>query len=106
MKSYKGTDLIKYTTLKKWRNTANSSNVNKIMYNDETLELVIKFKNGDIYTYEGVSFDIFNNVVNGNAACRTSGDTWDIGKDPSVGAAVHKYLVDSNIVYRKGGTLR
>ena len=97
---------IKYIGLKKWRNTADSSNVNRIMYNDETLELVIRFKSGDVYTYEGVSFDIFNNVVNGNAACKTSGDSWDIGKDPSVGAAVHKYLVDSSIVYRKGGSLR
>jgi len=97
---------IKYIGLKKWRNTADSSNVNKIMYNDETEELVIKFRNGDIYTYEGVSFEIFNNVVNGNAACKTNGETWDIGKSPSVGAAVHKYLIDSNIVYRKGGSLR
>ncbi len=96
--------------LKKWRNTADSSNVNKIMFNDETNELVIKFKDGEIYTYEGIDFSEFNNIVNGNAVCVTNGEnrfgTWDIGKNPSVGAAVHKYLIDSGKTYRKGGTLR
>lgn len=96
--------------LKKWRNTADSSNVNKIMYNDETEELVIKFRNGDIYTYEGIDFTEFNNIVNGNAVCISSGEnrwgSWDLGKSPSVGAAVHKYLIDSGKTYRKGGSLR
>ena len=101
---------IKYIGLKKWRNTADSSNVNKIMYNDETLELVIKFKDGDIYTYDNIDFTEFNNIINGNAVCVSSGEnrwgSWDLGKSPSVGAAVHKYLIDSGKTYRRGGSLR
>jgi len=101
---------IKYVELKKWRNNANSSNVNKIMYNDEIKELVIKFNSGDIYTYSNIEFDSFRDIVEGNAVCVTSGDSkwgsWDVGKTPSVGAAVFKYLVERGATYRKGGTLR
>ena len=102
--------IIKYVELKKWRNTANSSNVDKIMYNDETMELVIKFNDGDIYTYDNIDFTDFNNIINGRAVCITEGESrwgsWDVGKTPSVGAAVWKYLIDTNASYRKGGTLR
>ena len=101
---------IKYIKLKKWRSDADSSNVNKIMYNDESKELVIKFNSGDIYTYENIEFDSFRDIVEGNAVCVTSGEnrwgSWDLGKSPSVGAAVYKYLVDAGATYRKGGTLR
>lgn len=101
---------IKTIQLKKWRNTADSSNVDKMMFNDETNELVIKFNDGSIYTYFNIDFTEFMNVVNGNAVCRTSGDnrwgSWDVGKSPSVGAAVWKYLIDKNVDYREGGTLR
>lgn len=106
----KGTDLIKYTTLKKWRNTAVSSNVDKIMYNDETNELVIKFNSGDYYTYYDIDFQEFINVIDGNAVCRTSGESrwgsWDVGKTPSVGAAVYRYLVNRGVRYTKGGSLK
>lgn len=91
---------------KKWRNTADSSNVDKMMYSDETNELVVKFNDGSIYTYFNIDFNDFMNVMNGNAECRTDGPTWEIGKTPSVGAAVWKYLIDKNVDYRKGGTLR
>lgn len=101
---------IKYIELKKWRSNADSSNVNKIMYNDESKELVIKFNSGDIYTYFNIDFIDFKNVVDGNAVCITSGEnkwgSWDVGKYPSVGAAVHKYLVEIGASYRKGGNLR
>lgn len=96
--------------LKKWRNNPLSSNVDKIMYNDETMELVIKFNSGDIYTYDNIDFTDFNNIINGRAVCITEGESrwgsWDVGKTPSVGAAVYKYLVDSGATYKKGGTLR
>lgn len=96
--------------MKKWRNNPLSSNVDKIMFNDETNELVIKFKDGEIYTYEGIDFSEFNNIVNGNAVCVTNGEnrfgTWYLGKNPSVGSAVFKYLVESGKSYIKGGTLR
>ena len=105
-----GDNPIKYTTLKKWRNNPLSSNVDKIMYNDESMELVIKFNSGDIYTYENIDFTDFNNIINGRAVCVTEGEnrwgTWYVGKTPSVGAAVYKYLVDSGATYKKGGTLK
>jgi hypothetical protein len=96
---------------KKWRATnLRSSNVKSIMYNDETKEMVIKFQEGDIYTYFEVPFQIFLDVSGGNAVCVTSGEnkygSWFVGKTPSNGAAVWRYLRDSNIRYKKGGTLR
>ncbi len=109
MKSYKGTDLIKYTTLKKWRNTANSSNVDKVMFNDESNELVIKFNDGSIYTYFNVSFDVFTNLIEPLALAKTDGEneygSWYVGK-PSVGSGVHQYLIDRGVSYKKGGSLK
>lgn len=105
-----GDNPIKYIKLKKWRGSPDSSNVNKIMYNDEIKELVIKFNSGDIYTYSNIEFDDFRSIIEGNAVCISSGEnkwgSWDLGKYPSVGAAVHKYLIDTGATYRKGGTLR
>lgn len=102
-----GDNPIKYITLKKWRNTPDSSNVKKILYNDETLQLVIQFHEGnDIYTYDNVDSFTFNNIVNGNSVCTTEGKnrwgSWEIGKFPSTGSAVHKYL--EGFTYRRGGS--
>ena len=95
---------------KKWRNSADSSNVDRLMYNDENRELVVKFNSGDIYTYFDIDFEEFANVFNGQGICRTTGSnkygSWFLGKFPSVGAAVFKYLVDTGATYKKGGTLR
>lgn len=96
---------------KKWRaDNIRSSNVKKIMYNDETKEMFIQFQEGDIYTYFEVPFQIFLDVSGGKATCITSGEnkygSWFVGKTPSNGAAVWKYLRDSNIKYKKGGSLK
>jgi hypothetical protein len=95
---------------KKWRSKPNSSNVKNIMYNDETNELVLQFRNGDNYTYFNVPFNLFEDVVNGNGVCRTEGSnrwgSWSVGKTPSVGAAVYRRLVESGIMYIRGGNLR
>ena len=98
-------------TFKKWRaNNLKSSNVKNILYNDENKEMVIQFQEGDIYTYFNVPFQTFLDVSGGNATCITSGEnkygSWFVGKTPSNGAAVWKYLRDSNIKYKKGGSLR
>jgi hypothetical protein len=80
------------------------------MYNDETKEMFIQFQDKSIYTYFGVSMNLFLDVSGGRATCITSGEnkygSWFVGKTPSVGAAVHKFLVKSGIKYKKGGTLR
>lgn len=96
---------------KKWRaDNISSSNVKKIMYNDETKEMFIQFQDKSIYTYFNVSFELFREVQKGEAKCITSGENeygkWFVGKTPSVGAAVHKFLVKKGIKYQKGGSLR
>jgi len=101
---------IEAENFKKWRNNPKSSNVAKIMYNDETLELVLQFNDKSIYTYSGVSFDLFRDIMDGNGVCRTEGENrwgeWWVGKSPSVGAAVYERLVLKGIRYIKGGNLR
>jgi hypothetical protein len=103
-------DNVEYE-FKKWRaDNIRSSNVKKIMYNDETKEMFIQFQDKSIYTYFGVSFQLFLDVSGGRATCITSGENkygvWYVGKTPSVGAAVHTFLIRRGVKYRKGGTLR
>lgn len=104
------TNSTQMNEFKKWRSNPNSSNVDKILYNDESMELVIKFNDGDIYTYYNVPFQLFNDIFTGNGVCRTEGSNqwgeWYVGKTPSVGAAVYQRLVESNIKYKKGGSLK
>lgn len=109
-----GSELTEETiehAFKKWRaDNIQSANVKKIMYNDETKEMFIQFQDKSIYTYYNVSMNLFLDVSGGRATCITSGEnkygSWYVGKTPSVGAAVHKFLVKSGIKYKKGGTLR
>ena len=103
-------ETIEYA-FKKWRaDNIQSSNVKKIMYNDESNEMFIQFQDKSIYTYFGVTMNLFLEVSGGQATCITSGEnkygSWYVGKNPSVGAAVHKFLVKSGIKYKKGGSLR
>jgi hypothetical protein len=103
-------NLIETITMKKWRSAPSSSNVDRIMYDDETRDLVIKFNDGAYYTYYDIDFTEFVEVFNGAGICRTSGTnrwgTWFVGKTPSVGAAVYDILVRSGKRYTKGGSLR
>lgn len=101
---------IKYVELKKWRSAPNSSNVDRVMYNDETRELVIRFNDGAYYTYFDIDFTEFVDIFNGAGICRTSGKNrwgeWFVGKTPSVGAAVYNILVRSGKRYSRGGSLK
>jgi hypothetical protein len=97
--------------MKKWRmNDPNSSNVKKVLYNDETMELVIKFINNEIYTYPNVDFTKFRTIMEGAGICRTEGQnkwgSWYVGKTPSIGAAVYDMLVINNTPFVKGGSFR
>jgi ABC-type uncharacterized transport system substrate-binding protein len=96
---------------KKWRSdNIRSSNVKSILYNDETNEMFIKFQDKSIYTYFNVPFQLFLDVSGGKATCITSGEnkygSWFVGKTPSAGAAVHRYLIKRGVAYKKGGSLR
>ena len=94
---------------KNYKKNVKSSNVDIVSYNDDLKEMVIRFNNGQTYTYYNVDINLFNNIVDGNGVCITSGQNkygkWNIGKSPSIGAAVYDKLVEANISYKKGGVL-
>jgi hypothetical protein len=87
-----------------------SSNVDKMMWNSETLELVIRFNDGSTYTYVGVDEKTFNDVSEGRAKPITTGEneygSWQKGVGPSVGAAVHQYLIEKGVGFNPGGNFR
>ena len=101
---------IRGENFEKIRVGVQSSNVDKMMWNSETLELVIRFNDGSTYTYVGVSENIFNDVSEGRAKPITSGEneygSWNKGVSPSVGAAVHQYLIEKGVGFNPGGTFR
>lgn len=103
-------NIISPINLKKWRSDSVSSNVDRILFNDETSELVIKFNSGAYYTYYDIDFSEFVEIFNGVGICRTSGSnkwgTWYLGKTPSVGAAVYNILIRSGKKYSRGGSLK
>jgi hypothetical protein len=87
-----------------------SSNVDRVKYFDTKKELVIKFNDGSYYTYFDIDLDTFEKIVKGDAVCRTTGEnefgSWVEGQGPSVGAAVWEYLIDPQVDYQPGGSLR
>ncbi len=88
------------------RRNLNSANVDRILFNDETLELAIQFKEGDVYIYPNQSKEMFDSLVRGEGICRTEGEnkwgSWFVGKTPSIGAAVYSKLVETEADFRKG----
>ena len=82
-----------------------STNVKRLKWDSETEELVIQFQNDRYYTYSGVPEAIFNRVEEGLAGTKTEGPWGGIGKFPSVGAAVHQYLIEGGFPYRRGGRI-
>lgn len=95
---------------KKIRTNVVSSNVRRLMYNDETRALTIQFDDSSIYTYFDVSADTFEDIRSGNARPITTDSQnpprWVKGEKPSVGAAVHQFLIDSGVTFLKGGSFR
>ena len=87
-----------------------SSNVDRVKYFEDKKELVIKFNDGSYYTYFDIEQGTFEQIIEGDAVCKTSGTSefgsWTEGEGPSVGAAVWQYLIDKNVRYQKGGSLR
>lgn len=82
-------------------NTIKSSNVWKFKWDDRTGDLVVKFQDGAVYTYYGVTEQDFEDFRTGTGGtCDTEGEKtiggatyrWEIGKNPSVGAAVWQVL--------------
>jgi len=90
--------LEKIHRLRQYINPVSSTNVSKIKWDSVTKELVVRFESGDTYTYDNVPEAVYNNIVDGEAGTIK-------GKYPSVGAAVHQYLIQGGYQYRKGGTI-
>lgn len=93
-------------------NTIKSSNVWKFKWDDKTGDLIVKFQDGSIYTYYGVTKNDFESFRTGTGGtCETSGETkiggatyrWEEGKNPSVGAAVWDVLDSYN--YKQTGNI-
>lgn len=103
--SYWDNKEMSYDKFYVFRLFADSSNVDSIQYDTEKKELDIRFNEGDVYRYFDVDYDIFERVWQGKASCLTSGSSpygdWFVGKTPSVGAALHKFLVKRNVRYTK-----
>lgn len=99
-------DIVYFKT---YRDYVRSSNVDVVSYDDVLKQMVIRFNNGELYTYFNVDINLFNDIALGDGTCITSGENkygkWTIGKNPSVGAAVYNKLVENNVSYKKGGTL-
>jgi hypothetical protein len=69
----------------------NSSNIYGFNYDPKTGRLLVRFQEGGIYQYEGVSPFIYRIFQNGAVPAKTSGKNkygqWWEGKNPSLGAA-------------------
>jgi hypothetical protein len=96
---------------KKWsKRDIKSSNVDRVLFNDENNQLVVQFNDGSKYTYFDVNFSEFISVIDGLAECKTEGKNkwgeWYVGKSPSVGAAVWEYLINTGKSYTKGATFQ
>ena len=107
IRSFKKKDLLEF---KKERTYVNSSNVDRVMYDFDTKEMVVRFNDGATYTYENVSEDIFEGIVDGDASPVTSGSnqwgSWTEGVAPSVGAALYQKLIKRGNKGKQGGSFR
>ena len=90
----------------KTRVFVDSSNVDRVMYDSDTRELVVRFNSGETYTYFEISEELFENIIDGVDVPKTDGDTWKKGVGPSVGATVYERLVRRGVRYKKGGSFR
>jgi hypothetical protein len=97
--------LEKILKLREYIQSVSSTNVRTVKWDSETSNLYIMFRDGSIYTYFKVPEAIFNNIVDGQAGTKTAGPWGPVGKYPSVGAAVHQWLIAGGYKYKKGGTI-
>lgn len=103
-------DFNRIRKFEKQRVFVDSSNVDRVMWDSDTEELVVRFNSGGTYTYFGISEDIFNDIIDGVDVPKTSGENeygaWKKGVSPSVGATVYRKLIEKNIPFVKGGNFR
>lgn len=90
--------------LRQYIESVTSTNVKRVKWDSITKELVVEFSNAT-YTYYNVPEAIYNNLVDGQAGTKTAGPWGPVGKYPSVGAAVHQWLIRGGFEYKKGGRI-
>lgn len=82
-----------------------SSNIMQYTYYPLYNSIIITFSNMVDYQYWDVTQAEFLSIIQGNASCVTEGKNqfgqWYIGKTPSVGAAVYRFLVQANKPWRR-----
>ena len=82
-----------------------SSNVEEFRYNPVNQQLVLSFHDQSMYVYFDITQSEFEQITQGQATCVTNGKnvygSWYIGKNPSVGAAVHVYLIATGKRYMR-----
>jgi len=82
-----------------------SSTVKSLRYFPKTNTLQVMFHSGAVYEYYNVNSNDWNNIRDGRAAATTSGENaqgrWWKGKKPSVGAAIHVYLIGKGVDYKR-----
>lgn len=87
------------------RGRVKSSNVKGYRYDTEDKTLIIEFNDGSKYLYEFIEFSEFEAVAKGDAICTTEGSnqygSWYVGKTPSVGAAIWRWLIKKGAMYTK-----
>jgi len=94
----------KIIKLREYIQSVSSTNVKKVKWDSITRDMVVQFY-GSTYTYYNVPEAIYNNVVDGQAGTKTAGPWGEIGKYPSVGAAIHQWMIDGGYNYKKGGRI-
>lgn len=97
-------ELLKYY-FRTYVDSVSSTNVKRIKWNSISKDLVIQFEDGAVYTYSNVPEAIYTNVLNGQSGTKTEGVWGPVGTYPSVGAAVHQFLIEGGFKYRKGGIM-
>lgn len=82
-----------------------SSNIAQYVYYPADESIIITFSNMKDYQYWEVTQAEFYKIINGEATAVTKGQNqfgaWYIGKSPSVGAAVYRYLVQANKPWKR-----
>lgn len=90
-----------------------SSNIHSFNYDYDNGRLLVKYQGdrgpgeGPIYSYEGVPPYLFNLFRKGAAIAKTTGKNkwgqWWKGKSPSIGAAMHAFIINGNYPHNRIG---
>jgi len=76
-----------------YKELVDSSNIESLEYNTETLSLIVTFKGGSMYKYSGVPEKVYNQIVNAELT--------DKNGDRSVGGTFHKLIKTKPYPYER-----